>query len=143
MEEAYEFELEMRVRDYECDIEGIVNNAVYLNYLEYARHEFLRSRGIEFAALHADGTDAVVIHVELDYLRPLTGGEQFVVKLRCRQQGRLRTLFQQDIYLLPEGRPVLRGVVHTAFLRNGRPVPPPPEVEEAIFRRAPEPDSPP
>ncbi|NLI24182.1 MAG: acyl-CoA thioesterase, partial [Bacteroidales bacterium] len=33
---GYYFELEMEVRDYECDIQGIVNNAVYMNYLEHA-----------------------------------------------------------------------------------------------------------
>ena len=34
------FELKMSVRDYECDLQGIVNNAVYQNYLEHARHQF-------------------------------------------------------------------------------------------------------
>ena len=37
----YIFELEMQVRDYECDMEGIVNNAIYQHYLEHTRHEFI------------------------------------------------------------------------------------------------------
>ena len=44
----YIFELEMQVRDYECDMEGIVNNAIYQHYLEHTRHEFLASSGISF-----------------------------------------------------------------------------------------------
>jgi len=47
----YVFETRMRVRDYECDLQGIVNNAVYQNYLEHARHEFLHEVGIDFAQL--------------------------------------------------------------------------------------------
>ena len=46
----YIYELEMKVRDYECDLQGIVNNANYQHYLEHTRHEFLTSVGISFAA---------------------------------------------------------------------------------------------
>ena len=48
----YIFETRMEVRDYECDIEGIVNNANYLHYAEHTRHLFLKSLGVSFAALH-------------------------------------------------------------------------------------------
>ena len=44
-ESPYLFETRMEVRDYECDIEGIVNNANYLHYIEHTRHLFLRSLG--------------------------------------------------------------------------------------------------
>jgi len=45
----YIYELEMKVRDYECDLQGIVNNANYQHYLEHTRHEFLTSVGVSFA----------------------------------------------------------------------------------------------
>ena len=38
----YIFETTMEVRDYECDIQGIVNNANYLHYIEHTRHLFLQ-----------------------------------------------------------------------------------------------------
>ena len=58
--EKYIYELKMKVRDYECDLKGIVNNANYQHYLEHTRHEFLTSVGISFARLHEEGVDPVV-----------------------------------------------------------------------------------
>ena len=41
-----DFTLTLAVRDYECDLQGVVNNAVYQNYLEHARHQYLQSLGL-------------------------------------------------------------------------------------------------
>ena len=61
---TYQNELEFVVRDYECDLQGMVNNANYLHYFEHARHQWLESLGIDFAALHKDGIDMVVVRIE-------------------------------------------------------------------------------
>ena len=65
MNDKYIFETEMDVRDYECDIQGIVNNANYLHYTEHTRHQFLLSLGVSFAHLHEKGVDAVVARMNL------------------------------------------------------------------------------
>ena len=63
----YIFETKMEVRDYECDIQGIVNNANYLHYTEHTRHRFLRSLGLSFAKLHEQGVDDPVLEgLDLD-----------------------------------------------------------------------------
>ena len=97
----YVFELEFEVRDYECDLEGVVNNAVYLNYLEHARHNFLRTQGLDFAQLHDQGCDLVMTRAEIDYKIPLRSGDRFVVRLNVGRQSRLRFVFDQAIYRLP------------------------------------------
>ena len=48
----------MKVRDYECDLQGVVNNANYQHYMEHTRHEFLESLGVNFGKMHEDGLDA-------------------------------------------------------------------------------------
>ena len=118
----YAYRLDFSVRDYECDLAGMVNNAAYLNYLEHARHEFLKSRAVDFAALAHKGIYLVVIRIEVDYLYPLRSGERFYVALRPERVSRLRFAFQQDIYRLPDERPVLKGrVIGTAINEKGRP----------------------
>ena len=67
----YLFETRMDVRDSECDIQGIVNNANYLHYTEHTRHRFLRSIGVSFSELHHKGVDAVVARMKLKYRAPL------------------------------------------------------------------------
>lgn len=93
------FSVRFQVRDYECDLQGIVNNAVYQHYLEHARHEFLRARGFSFADLTERGIHLVVVRAELDYRRPLRPGNNFEVRLRCQRSGGMRHLFLQDIVL--------------------------------------------
>lgn len=128
----YNFELEFTVRDYELDTQGLVNNAVYQNYLEHARHEFLKHIGLNFNELHEKGTDAVVHKTELEYKRALMGDDQFVVRVRVEQQGNVRFIFYQDIYKLPEDELVLKGKVTAVFMQNGRPIRPPQEVKDAL-----------
>ena len=132
---GYTFEMEFTVRDYELDTQGIVNNSVYQNYLEHARHGFLKSLGLNFNELHRQGTDAVVYKVELIYKKALRGDDHFVVKTRAEPEGHVRFIFFQDIYLLPAEEPVLTGEITTVFMNNGRPIRPPKEVSEAIAKR--------
>ncbi len=125
------FELAFKVRDYECDIQGIVNNAVYQNYLEHTRHEFLEHVGLNFTKLHNEGLDALVIRIEIDYKNPLKSGDDFVCKLTTAREGNLRFIFYQDIFRLPDLKPIIKGKVITACVNNktGRPVAPPELVE--------------
>lgn len=118
------FELEMKVRDYECDIQGIVNNAVYQNYLEHSRHEFLNAVGLNFAQLHNDGIDAVVIRVEMDYKQPLKPGDTFVVAITMHKEGRLRFVFDQNIIRKSDGKIAIVAKVTGVLTKNGRPIAP-------------------
>ena len=108
----------MKVRDYEVDAEGIVNNAVYLHYLEHTRHEFCDNAGLSFREMHSKGIDPVLSRVEIDYKTPLGLGENFVSKLNLSRRGPL-FVFQQDIYKL-DGTPVVKALVSVACLENGR-----------------------
>src|SRR5262245_36744669 len=96
------FKVEFEVRDYECDLEGIVNNAIYLNYLEHALHSFLKQKGFDFAELIRNGIHLVVIRIEADFLYPLRSGDKFYVTAGTERISKLRLGFLQDIYRLPD-----------------------------------------
>lgn len=115
----YDFELRMKVRDYECDLQGIVNNANYQHYIEHTRHEFLLSRGISFAALHEQGIDAVVARLNMAFKQPLRSGDEFISRLALRKDG-LRYVFQQDIYRYPDEKPIIKATVDAVCVVNGK-----------------------
>lgn len=108
----------MKVRDYEVDVEGIVNNAVYLHYLEHTRHEFCDWAGLSFRRMHESGIDPVLSKVEIEYKHPLGLGDRMVSKLRLSRRG-AQFVFEQDIYK-ESGEPVVKAKVFVACLENGR-----------------------
>ncbi|MCK9301550.1 MAG: acyl-CoA thioesterase [Bacteroidales bacterium] len=114
------YEIRLKVRDYECDLQGIVNNANYQHYLEHARHEFLRSIGLSFADYHYRGIDLVVTRVEIDYKTPLTSGDSFVVNLNMKKEG-VRWLFFQEIWNEQSGKLCVKAKVAAVAVVNGRP----------------------
>ena len=115
----YVFETEMEVRDYECDIQGIVNNANYLHYTEHTRHLDLQWLGVSFAKLHEKGIDPVVARMNLQYKTPLRSDDVFISKLGIRKEG-LRYIFNQDIFRKADNRLCLRATVELVCLINGR-----------------------
>jgi acyl-CoA thioester hydrolase len=118
----YAFTIEMDVRDYECDMQGIVNNSVYQNYLEHARHVFLKTVGIDFKVFTERGVNLVVVRAELDYKSPLQSGERFLVGLNMERDSPLRFAFYQDILRLPDMKPVVKAkITGTALNGRGRP----------------------
>jgi acyl-CoA thioester hydrolase len=105
-------------------LQGIVNNSVYQNYLEHARHEYLISKNIDFAALHQQNIDLVVSRIEIDYKAPLKSQDKFVVKLQAAKEGNVRIVFHQWIERLPDGKIMIDAKITGVCLKNGRPIRP-------------------
>ena len=116
------FTCDMEVRDYECDLQGIVNNSVYQNYLEHTRHTYIKSLGLDFAVLSEKGINLVVKRVEIDYQTPLKRGDEFTSVLKLERLSPLRFGFVQHIYRIPDNKLVIKAlVVGTAINQRGRP----------------------
>jgi acyl-CoA thioester hydrolase len=123
-EDSHPYNLKFVVRDYECDLQGVVNNANYQHYLEHARHQFLISKGISFGQLHDEGIDLIVTKVEIEYKFPLRSRDEFIVTVEIRREGNARILFIQDIFRLPDLKLIVKAKVTGVSTKKGRPVPP-------------------
>lgn len=112
----------MEVRDYECDLQGVVNNSVYQNYLEHSRHKYLKSIEIDFAEMSERGIYLMVKRVEIDYQSPLKSGDKFISVLRTERISPLRFGFIQHIYRQPDNKLMIKAlVIGTAVNERGRP----------------------
>lgn len=115
----YLFTLADKVRDYECDLQGVVNNANYQHYMEHARHEFLDSLGENFGAMHERGIDAFVSRVEIQYKHSLRSGDQYLSCLNVYRKG-VKLVFEHDIYRQPDGTLSAKGTVESVIVQDGK-----------------------
>lgn len=134
------FRVDFKVRDYECDMQGIVNNSVYQNYLEHARHEYLLAKGVDFAELTRQKIHLVVVRAELDYKLPLASGDEFYVTVKVEPASRVRFDFLQNIYRKRDEKLMLSAkITGTSLNERGRPFVP--DVIEQLFTDAPATDT--
>lgn len=114
---GYTFVLPMKVRDYECDLQGVVNNANYQHYMEHTRHEYLESLGVNFGQMHNEGLDAFVYKVTITYKKSLRSGDHFTSALTCCMKG-AKLVFMQDI-IHPSGEIAAQGEVECVLVKDG------------------------
>ncbi len=124
----------LAVRDYECDMADGVNNAVYQNYLEHARHQMLKANGIDFATLARERISLVIMRSEVDYLKSLISGDEFVVKTSMSRISRLRFEFNQNLFRLRDNVCIIKAkFLGTCISPEGRPMLTP-ELEALIVK---------
>lgn len=119
---SYSFELTDKVRDYELDMQGVVNNSCYFSYCENARHEYLLENGVDFAELARQNVNLVVVEANGKFKTPLTSGDKYVIRMRMEKEGRARFAFVQDIYRAADDKLAFSArIIGAAVNERGRP----------------------
>ena len=75
------FSVPVTVRGYETDVQGHLNQSVYINYAEHARWSLLRAAGISQAGLIGKGVGPVALETTIRYRRELLAGDD--VEVTC------------------------------------------------------------
>jgi len=122
------FKARLKVRSYEVDFYGHVNNAVYLNYLEYARMEYMAQTGRSFESYLEKGMCLVVVRAVLNFKGPALMGHELEISGFVRHYGRSSVIMEQRIWNRSTEQEILDAEVTLVFVdKNRRPVPVPEE----------------
>ena len=119
MADDYIFEMSWKVRDYECDLQGIVNNAVYMHYLEFTRNEFLNKTGTNLADLHAMGIDIVLARITMALKTPLRPGDEVLSKMKIHKE-KIKYVFDQDLFRKSDNKIACKATVELVSVINGK-----------------------
>jgi YbgC/YbaW family acyl-CoA thioester hydrolase len=131
------FTWQSEVMIYDLDVQGIVSNAHYLNYLHQARVKMFQTVAIDFSEWHHRGFDLVVVHTDIHYKVPLRAGDKFTVHSRGELQGRLRVVFRHEIYRDSDARLTTQAVSTIACLNTQTGKPCMPEELSKLFPKKP------
>lgn len=88
---------EVEVRSYELDAYNHVNNAIYLNYLEYARMEYLRNIGFDYVGLIEEGYMLYVTHIDIHYKYSARLYDKLRIEVTPIKLGKLSGTFRQVV----------------------------------------------
>ena len=116
---VYPFRTEFKVRDYECDLQGIVNHANYIHYCEHARHEALLKLGGSFKKMHEEGEDLVVAKLHIEYLISLRSMDEFYVDTAFSRKG-VRIVCTQRITRKSDGAKCVMAEIHAVLVKDGK-----------------------
>jgi acyl-CoA thioester hydrolase len=127
-----------RVRHYECDAYGHVNNVNYLRYMQEAAFDASAAAGYDLARYAEMGFHWLVRDSDIEYLRPLRYGDSVIVKTWVADFRRVRSRRAYELRVAASGELAARAHTEWVFVDSvsGAPAPIPPEMILAFFPEA-------
>ena len=92
-----EITLDIVVRSTEIDVNAHVNNAKFVEYLEWGREEWYDRNDLQYDRLKAMGATTVTVNVNVNYRSECRQGEVLTIATRPERLGRTSFTFRQEI----------------------------------------------
>lgn len=126
--EDFRFSCELRVRWGECDAQGIVFNAQYMNFIEVAQAEYFRNLGIRlYDADSRRRFDLATVKATLEYMAPARVDDMLEIYIGVARIGNSSLTLKAEMYLADGAQPIHRAeavyVNYDAELGKARAVP--------------------
>ena len=118
------YSIKLKVRSYELDSQGHVNYAVYLNYCEYCRVQFMADANLPFTYFIDQGKFIVIAEVHAKYIAPAFLGDELEVTLETIELKRTSMLLKHEIFNTANGKKIFTATMKGVFInQQGRPIP--------------------
>ena len=104
----------LRVRFYETDLMGIVHHGSYVSYLEVARVEWLRRRGVAYSSWAERGLHLAVVELSLRYRAPARFDELLDVETVLGERKAASIRFDYRLVRASNGELVAEGATRLA-----------------------------
>ena len=126
----------VRVRTYELDSFGHVNNSVYLNYIEEARSEYLKQIGLTFHDFARLGVQLVIVEAYVKYIRPARYGDEIEIRGIFKEVRAVSLTIEYTLTERATGRLIAEAWTRGAFIdpATGKPTRAPQPFREAFTR---------
>jgi len=112
----------IRVRYVETDQMGVVHHSAYLAWMEVARTEYLRARGVPYRALEEKGIRMPLLSVRMEYRVPAKYDDEVELVARLARANPVRFTFEYEMRRVPDGVLFCTGQTeHAATDMSGRP----------------------
>lgn len=126
------YKVEFKVRSYEVDIYGHVNNATYMNFLEQARNEILALKDMSYKQLMEKGVFFALVHTSINYRAESFVDEILVVSGEIIHFGNSSIRLKHEIVNKETGKLIVDAEAVIAFTDGKRPIPIPSFFREAF-----------
>jgi len=93
-----EVSLDIIVRSTEIDVNGHVNNAKYLEYIEWGREEWYEKAGLSYDTFLEMGIQTVTVNININYRKECVQNDRLKIITRPERVGRTSYVLRQEIY---------------------------------------------
>ncbi|MBE5318641.1 acyl-CoA thioesterase [Pedobacter sp. MR2016-19] len=94
----YSHSTKIRVRYGETDQMGYMYYGNYAQYYEVGRVEMLRSLGMSYSSMEADGIMMPVLELKCKYIKPALYDQEITVKTMIKTLPGIRIFFEYELY---------------------------------------------